>query len=157
MIINKIISHEWILPQLQVENWRDAITVLGELLAKHGLVKGTYVPAVLAREEKYPTGVPLGAINVAIPHTDIVHVHQPAIAVATLDRPVRFGNMGEPGSDIDVHIVFLLAMKDPEAQVDLLQNLVTTFQDGEVLKTLADIRQADEIEAILTKHLCSKE
>jgi PTS system galactitol-specific IIA component len=154
---NKVISHEWILPQLQAENWQEVIIALGNLLSEHGFVKDSYVPAVLVREKIYPTGLPLGAINVAIPHTDTGHVNHPAIAMATLAKPVLFGNMGEPGGELEVRVVFLLAMKDPRAQLGILQNLVAIFQDDDVLNWLSRAEKADEIEAILIEHLILEE
>lgn len=157
MTTSKIISNEWIVPKLQAKNWQEVITTLGNLLSERGLVKDSYVTAVLAREAVYPTGLPLGNINVAIPHTDTIHVQQPAIAMATLASPVQFGNMGEPGSELAVSIVFLLAMKDSQAQLGLLQNLVTTFQDSTVLKSLTQAVSANELESLLAKHLLLEE
>jgi PTS system galactitol-specific IIA component len=157
MSSNKIISTDLILPRLEARTWQEVIQALGDKLQDYGYVKATYVPAVMEREGVFPTGLPLGDINVAIPHTDVEHVNKPAIAVATLARPVAFGNMGEPGNLLEARIVFLLAMNEPHAQLDLLQNLVKTFQNPQVLENLLGTASPEEIESILQQHLLVKE
>lgn len=157
MSSNKIISTDLILPSLEARTWQEVIQALGDKLKDCGYVKASYVPAVMEREGVFPTGLPLGNVNVAIPHTDVEHVNRPAIAVATLARPVNFGNMGEPGGLLEARIVFLLAMKEPHAQLDLLQNLVDTFQNPQVLENLLEASSPEEIASILQQHLLVKE
>jgi PTS system galactitol-specific IIA component len=154
---NQVISADLIVSQLKAANFQEIIESLGNRLQAFGYVKGSYVPAVIKRERIFPTGLPLGNINVAIPHTDVEHVNKPAIAVATLAHPVVFGNMGDPGNTLEVSIVFLLAMKEPHAQVNLLQNLVETFQNPEILEFLLGATDPKEIQKILQQHLKPKE
>lgn len=154
---NQVISADLIITQLEVMDSQEIIQALGDKLLTFGYVKESYVPAVIKREGIFPTGLPLGDINVAIPHTDVEHVNNPAIAMATLARPVFFGNMGDPGEMLEVSIVFLLAMKEPHAQVNLLQNLVETFQNPEVLEFLLKAQDPKEIEKIMIQYLQPKE
>lgn len=154
---NQVISVDLIVSQLKAASFQEIIESLGNRLQAFGYVKDSYVSAVIKREGIFPTGLPLGNINVAIPHTDVEHVNKPAIAVATLAHPVPFGNMGDPGDTLEVSIVFLLAMKEPHAQVNLLQNLVETFQNPEILEFLLRATDPKEIEKILQQHLKPKE
>ena len=48
----------------------DCFNKLGVELKARGYVKDSWLGAIKAREESYPTGLPCQAINVAIPHTD---------------------------------------------------------------------------------------
>lgn len=154
---NQVITADLIIAQLEAMNSREIIQALGDKLKTLGYVKDSYVPAVIKREGIFPTGLPLGNINVAIPHTDVEHVNKPAIAVATLACPVAFGNMGDSSNTLEASIVFLLAMKEPHAQVDLLQNLVETFQNAEILERLLATKDPKEIERILRQYLEPKE
>ena len=154
---NQVITADLIITQLVATNSQEVIQALGEKLLTFGYVKESYVAAVIKREGIFPTGLPLGNINVAIPHTDVEHVNKPAIAMATLAHPVSFGNMGDPGEKLEVSIVFLLAMKEPHAQVDLLQNLVETFQNDEILERLLATKDRKAIEKILLQYLQPKE
>jgi PTS system galactitol-specific IIA component len=153
MSARPVIAADLILPQLQAPDWQTAIRMLGERLEAGGYVRETYVTAVLEREAVYPTGLPLGHIDVAIPHTDTVHVVTPGIAIATLATPVAFGQMGSPEEKVAARIVFLLAMKDPRAQVSLLQNLVALFQKEAVLRRLTETDDPAVIAQIMTTEL----
>jgi len=154
---SQVVSADLIISQLDAMNYQEIVQALGDKLQAFGYVKDSYVSAVIKREGIFPTGLPLGDINVAIPHTDVEHVNKPAIAVATLASPVAFGNMGDPSETLEVSIVFLLAMKEPHAQVNLLQNLVETFQNPEVLQCLMGAIDPQEIEKILLQYLQPKE
>ena len=114
-----------------------------------GKVKDTYCNAVLERELIYPTGLNTGDIKVAIPHTDPVHVNSAGISVATLKNRVEFKNMEDPNQNIDVDLVFMLAVANPEAQVPLLVKLMGVFSDKELLKKIKDSKTKHEIKQIL--------
>lgn len=148
-----VIHTNLILPNLEATDWQTVIRLLGERLQSAGYVHETYVPAVLDREAIFPTGLPLGEIDVAIPHTDTVHVITPGIAVATLVNPVSFGQMGSPEESVSARIVFLLAMKDPQAQVNLLSNLVEIFQKADVLQALTTATAPETIAQIMNEEL----
>lgn len=55
-----------------------------------GYVKSTYIDAVLEREKTLPTGLDIGEMCVAIPHTDSKHVNESNVALAVLKNPVEF-------------------------------------------------------------------
>ncbi len=128
-----------------------AISLLGGRLAELGHVTQDYVAAVLAREESMPTGLPLGTINVAVPHTDPIHVRQPAVAVATLRHPVVFQNMEDPDESLPVSIVFLLALKDKDKQIDMLQAIAGLIQSGSLLERLSTAESKEEALALLAE------
>ena len=80
--------------------------------------------------------MPTIAGGVAIPHTDAEHVNEPAICFARLTKPVDFVIMGDDEETVSVDLVVMLAMKEPHAQIDLLQNLMGVFQDEDALTYL---------------------
>ncbi len=131
---------------VDVEKQNEVIEMLGMLMEEKQLVKPTYVQAVLDREKIYPTGLPTRGISVAIPHTDSSHVKKSAIGLAVLHQPVGFSLMGGDGSEqIDAQIVFLLAISDSKAQIELLKKLMRLFQNDEVLSKIV---AAEEVEVI---------
>ncbi len=148
-----VIHTDLILPQLTAPDWNTVIERLGERLRSAGYVHETYVPAVLEREGTFPTGLPLGNLDVAIPHTDTVHVITAGIAIATLAEPVTFRQMGSPDETVAARIVFLLAMKDPQAQVNLLSNLVEMFQKESVLEALTTATDPEAILRMMNQEL----
>ena len=124
---------------------RDAITLLADRLEAAGRVEPSYGPAVIERERSMPTGLPLGEINAAIPHTDREHVVTPAVALAVLREPVLFASMDDPEEQLPVRIVFALALTDKNGQIAMLQAIMAFLQDQGALKHILAARTPEEI------------
>lgn len=128
------VNKNLVLAKLKATDNKDAITQLANLLQKQGYVNKDFAQAVLDREKIYPTGLPSGKVNVAIPHTDIKYVNSPAIVFASLEKPIKFKNMADKSQEINVSFIAMLAMKEPHSQVSLLQNLMKLFQNQDLLE-----------------------
>jgi len=128
---------------------RDAEDVIHELskrLLAAGYVKDSFADAALKREAELPTGLTLaGDIHAAIPHTDIEHVIRPAVALATLTKPVTFYNMINPDEEIPVRLVFLLALEQPKSQVAMLQEVAQVLQNP---RLIAQLMAADSVPVV---------
>jgi PTS system galactitol-specific IIA component len=135
---------------MEAENSNEIIEQLGTLLLAKGHVKDSYIQAVLEREKNLPTGLSIGDFCVAIPHTDSGHVNQSNIAIATLKNSSVFHSMVNPEEQLNVEVVFLLAVKDPNLQVQLLKNLMSIFQDKELLIKLRNVRSKKEVSRLLS-------
>lgn len=108
----------------------DAVQVLRALAARAvagGLVEPSFPDAVVARELRYPTGLPT-VVPVAIPHAEPEHVRTSGFAVATLAAPVPFGVMGSSSDVIAIDLVVMLLIADAHQQVDVLTRLIAMFQ-----------------------------
>jgi PTS system galactitol-specific IIA component len=145
------LSEELVLIDVEAENQIGALKQLGELLYSKGYVKETYPQAVQDREKVYPTGLPTVGVGVAIPHTDTEHVNTPAVAVATLKKPVKFQVMGSPDDAIYVELIFMLAIKNPQMQLQMLQQLTSIFEKEELLLRLKNEKSAQDIISIIKK------
>jgi PTS system galactitol-specific IIA component len=126
----------------------EAIRGLASLLRIHGFVEEGFEESVVAREEIYPTGLPL-PIGVAIPHTDAEHVKRGALAIAVLEEPVTFGEMGSVDATVKVSIVCMMAIKNVDAVVHVLRQLIETFQEIETLKALQRATSTEEVVLLL--------
>lgn len=136
--------------QLDVKNDQDAIYALGQTMLDKGYVKNTYVDAVLKSEKNLPTGLDLGNLCVAIPHTDEgKHVNTSHIAVGILKYPVQFGSMIDPQDKLNVCIVFLLAIKEPDVQLSLLKQLMSAFKNVELLKEIQVADKKEKVKALI--------
>lgn len=114
---------------LETDSADELIDVLAGALQKRGLVRDSFARAVRKREATSPTGLPLARRKVAVPHADPEHVIAPGVAVATLARPVAFGEMGNPQSHLNVEVVLMLALRDRDSVQKELVRLVETFQN----------------------------
>ncbi len=134
---------------LEVKNKEEVISELGKRMLKNGYVKNTYIDAVLEREKTLPTGLDIGEMCVAIPHTDSKHVNESNVAVAVLNNSVEFNNMIDPSKKVEVRIVFLLAINNPDSQVTLLSKLMSVFQNVNLLKQIRDSSTTEEVAKLL--------
>ncbi|MZK50606.1 PTS sugar transporter subunit IIA [Clostridium beijerinckii] len=134
---------------LEVKNKEEVIRELGKRMFEKGYVKHTYIDAVLEREKTLPTGLDIGEICVAIPHTDSKHVNESNVALAVLKDSVDFNNMIEPSKKVQVRVVFLLAINDPESQVSLLSKLMSVFQNVNLLKQIRNSSNIEEVAKLL--------
>lgn len=135
----------------------EVIRALAQRLEAAGFVHPTFADAVCQREETNPTGLPLaGDIHVAIPHADTEHVIAPALAVATLVRPVPFRNMVNPEEVVHVSIVIVMALNEAHAQVEMLQQLAYLFQDSERVQRLYKAQSFKDVERVLRGDVSSE-
>jgi len=136
---------------LSVDSGEGVIKELGQLMTGKEYVKQGYIEAVLKREAILPTGLNIGGTCVAIPHTDPIYVNEAAIAVGRLCKPVKFHNMINPDEVLDVKVVFLLAVKNPQSQVELLKKLMALFQNIELLQQIEKAQKKETIAGIIEK------
>lgn len=139
-----ILNEELIIMNLDAKKKEDVLIKAFNILLNHGYVKESFIDAIIKREEDFPTGIQTSSIGVAIPHTDVQHVNKAGIAIVTLNKPVVFQEMGTD-SDIEVSIIFMLAIKEPELQLAMLQNLVDIFQDESALNRICNAKDKLEI------------
>ena len=150
MGISELLNPEAVLLQVEAEDAADIIAKLGGILSQLGYVHDDFVEATLAREASMPTGLPLsGAVNAAIPHVDLNFVKRPAVALATLKRPVIFHNMVDVEADVPVQLVIMLALDQPKSQIETLQQVAGILQKPEVVERLMAATRVEEILTIL--------
>lgn len=140
-----ILNDKLVKIDLEANSSAEVIRTLGNLMFDQDNVKHTYVNAVIEREKVFPTGLPSDGVYVAIPHTDSIHVNRSCMAVATLKHPVEFSMMGNEKVKLQVQMVFLLAIKDPNGQIKLLENLMGLLQNKELLVKLKNAGTVEEV------------
>lgn len=144
--IAELLPPSCVLLQRPYEHWEDVIQAIGNELFKAGFVKDSFVQAAIAREKNLPTGLPLvGGINAAIPHTEIEHVLNPALGLVTLAQEVNFQNMVSPQEAVPVRLVFMLALEQPKAQIEMLQAIAAVLQDPELVQALLTANSYDDV------------
>ena len=110
-----------------------------------GYVSEEFAEDVWEREKIFPTGLPTQPFGVAIPHADPDHVKQSAVCLGILNSPVFFNQMGmESSTQLEIRIVFLLAIKEKEKQVVMIQQLVELIQNPDLLEDLLNINNPAE-------------
>ena len=140
-----MIHKELIFLDIEAKDKQEVISRLADALFAAGKVRDTYKQAVLAREEVYPTGLPLGEYNIEMPHTFAEHVIEPVIAVARLKKPVDFLEMGTADVHLPVSLVMMMAISNPQEQVGLLRRILRLLSDEETLQTVMASADTEEM------------
>ena len=152
MKISELFHKEIIVTNLKAENKEEVFRVLYKKLFDNGYVKQSFLEGIINREKTFPTGLLLNSNNVAIPHTDAEHVLKSAIAVATLSKPVIFKNMANPQEDVNVNIVFMIALNESHSQVEILQKLVELIQNNKFLFDILKAGGEDELLRVIKNY-----
>ncbi len=67
------------------------------------------------------------------------------VAVRILKKPVSFIEMASDNEAIDVRIVFMMALRSADEQLDMLQTLIQLIQDEEVMTTLLKAQETGDV------------
>jgi PTS system galactitol-specific IIA component len=144
-----MLSRDLIRLDLDVKDSEEAIRTLAKDFVKAGVVKESFVDAVLEREKQSPTALPAIAYDIAIPHTVSAHVITPAMNVAILKHPVEFQQMGSPEITLHPQVLFMLAISDPKDQLSLLRRIMKMLQNKELLNQVRGAKTTDEVYDLL--------
>ncbi|WP_094243874.1 PTS sugar transporter subunit IIA [Tetragenococcus halophilus] len=136
----------------EVDSSTEIITKLARKLESKKIVNKNFLQHVLNREAKFPTGLALNGLGVAMPHTDSDYVNKSQIAFATLESPISFKSMANLNEEVSVDLIFMIAMASPHEQTGLLSKLMGLFQDEKVLKELKESKNEENVIEILYDH-----
>ncbi|GHE12262.1 PTS sugar transporter subunit IIA [Klenkia taihuensis] len=132
----------------EVTGTEDLLRLMAEQARRAGRVHDTFADAVVARERRFPTGLPT-PVPAAIPHTDAGHVAEAGVVVALLARPVEFTEMGSADRTVPAELAVMLLVKDPEEQVTALGEVIAVLQDPALAERLAGVRDPADLVAAL--------
>lgn len=144
-----LLRKELIRLNVEAENSEQALRTMAQVFVDSGVAKESYPDAIVLRESKYPTGLPATAFDIATPHTFAEHVNEEAMGVCVLAHPVQFQQMGSPEITLHPQVLFMLAVKDPKAQIQTLRKIMKLIQNPEALEKVRDAKDADEVYAVL--------
>lgn len=118
---------------------------LNQRLFEQGYVEKTYLSNLIAREKEYPTGLITSSVNIAIPHTDPVHIKSPFIDITKLTSSLTFIEMGSKDSQVDVTWIFALGVTNGANQVELLQKLMRLCSQKAKIDELQSLTNIEDI------------
>lgn len=138
-----------IVPDLDAGSPEEVFRTLGGKMILEGYCKESYVDALIAREQDFPTGINMGEIGIAIPHTDKNHVRRGGVAIGVLKHPVHFFQMGTTDEPVNAKLIFMLAVEDPKEHLAFLQRILMVLQDQSVLAKIIETEDKKEIIQII--------
>ena len=126
-------------------DWRDAVELAGEALARSGATEPGYAARMIQVIDEF------GAYIVIAPGLALAHarpgpdVLTDGLSVVTLAEPVVFGH---PHND-PVRVVIGLAVSTPESHVTSVAELANVFNDPQAIPALAAASDVRAVQAIL--------
>ncbi len=127
MKFENMLREDFVFTQKYFESKKDIILFFADQLKQKEYVAETFADAAIEREEKYPTGLYLAKINIAISHIDTKHVKWLGVDVLKLGKPVIYNKIDDPPQTISVLIIFLLSVLKLNEYVRLLSKLTESF------------------------------
>lgn len=135
--------------QVEVKDRNEAFQRLTKELRTKRCITDDFLEQIIEREEHFPTGLPVNNIGVAIPHTDSDYVKKSQIAFMSLKEPITFFEMGTADKPVDVQMIFMLALKEPHEQLEMLQKLIGMIQQPEIMGKLYHCQSKPEFIQII--------
>lgn len=142
-------------PSRDYNNWPECFKALADMLEKEGKVKTGYWESVFAREQSFPTGLQITpTMGIAIPHpSDPTLVKESTVAVIILPHPIEVCSMAEPEEKIMVSVVLMLALRGSEDHLTMLQQMMETFQNEDLLREMLAMTDPDAVKQFLEEKL----
>lgn len=133
------------------ENRNQALALLAKEFVKAKVVEDNFLEGIMAREAVFPTGLELNKMGVAIPHTDPEYVKENQIGFMTLKKPVIFQFMGDITQEVEVSLIFMMALKEGEKQLEMLPKLMDLFMMDDVMDALKEAKTYDDYYQIISE------
>jgi len=125
---------------------------IADLFVSKGIAKDTFYEGLLQRENEFPTGLPIGEYNIAIPHTYPEHYNDIGVAICVPKHPVKFFNMGDKTDELTVHVIVCLALKKMDDSIKMLPSLMSFFADEDNIKAVMACKTPAEVMALVAGH-----
>ncbi|WP_199883896.1 PTS sugar transporter subunit IIA [Anaerosinus massiliensis] len=157
MNIEGFITTDLIRLKENVSDRKAAIRKLGQCLLEKGYIKPAYIENVLKREVNFPTGIKLLKNGIAIPHASPEKtVVKNGIAILQLADSVVFHRMENSDETVAVNLIFLLALKESNQHLTMLQKLFAMLQEESCIDVLLNSSNEEEIKNLMLSKLKDK-
>lgn len=148
-----LLKKELIKVGVEANGAEEALKAVAQGFVDGGYAKDTFPQAVADREVVFATGLPAVGMDIAIPHSDSVHVNQTSLGIATVKSDVEFKMMGSPDVTLHPKIIFMLAIAEAHAQIETLQRLMGLIREGELLSEAYACTTADQVYDLMAERI----
>ena len=134
--------------QIQVvesaENWEKAVETAAQPLIKNGKIKYGYVENIIKNIKELGPYIIL-LPGVAMPHARLdENVIESSLCLLKINKGVSFSEDTE-----DVKLMFVLAAKDSNSHIDIIEQLTELLGDDEKIEKLMNAETVEEVENLI--------
>lgn len=122
----------------------ELLSMIADKLHLKGYVNSLYKEKIIEREQKYPTGLKLDGLNIAICHAEPEFAKEDTVYAIKPKRPVAFTN-AETMEAIDVDLVIGLVFTTGPKHLDVLKKIATLLLDKEIIKRINEMENRQEL------------
>lgn len=152
-LVSELTKRDLINIKNDAKSYEDFFTQAFNILLEKGYVKETFYNGILEREKKYPTGLEMPKIVIAIPHTDAEHVNEPFIFINKMaSNNLEFIQMGTDDYIVNPEFIIILGINDKKNQVGLLAAMMELFDDENFIREIKNTNSVDELYEIFKKY-----
>ncbi len=146
-----VINNNLVFNKLEKNDDLSVIEHLANAAVSEGFAQTSLVTAVIKSEKNAPTALNT-KVHIAVPH---VHIGCTTsfLSVATLAKPVEFGDMADLTKHLAVEIVFLIGIKNIASQSLILKKFCDSFQYTDQLQSYLNATSSEELTQLLKKYL----
>lgn len=148
-----LLRPELMFAKFEASDRQELFNRLERVLSMQGYIKDTWYDAILEREERYPTGLDCGNIQVAIPHVDPHQIVKPYISVVKLAHPIVFEGMGGMPAVNAQLVVNLGLLGREDGQVRVLQALMQLFLNDAAMREIMQQSTSKGLLAAFKRHM----
>ena len=149
MELNKFINKRMIKVNLPCKDRNELFQIMHDEAFKYGYVESSFLNGLMSRESIFPTGIKLTNYNVAIPHTDAIHIKEEFIAIIVPETPIKFKLMEDETQEEKISLVFMLGLNKPHSQLEALKELMGLIQREDLVKQIVESEDQNQVESIL--------
>lgn len=128
----------------KINTKEEAINYMADYLQKKGYVNEEYAAATIEREHVYPTGLATKPIGVAVAHSQSENVMKQSVLLGITKNPIKFCKMEDETCEIDVGIIFMLALKGENTHLNYLKNIVNFCKYEDKTQRLYSVSSEEE-------------
>lgn len=126
----------------KVKDWEESIKIAARPLIEQKNIEKRYVDSMIESINELGFYVVL-AENIAMPHARPENgVLKTGVSFLKINEAVKYG-------DSDINLIFVLAAKDNNTHIDILQKLLEIFQDEDKIKKLIQEKDKNKLLNIL--------
>lgn len=143
-MIEKYLTEERIMLNLEVANWRELVDKVGKLMLDAGDIEPTYIKAmknIIEEMGPYAVIAPGAVLLHARPESGVKRI---SFVMATLKEGINFGSKNDP-----VKLAIGLGALDHEGHIELLRDLSIFLQNKEKLFKIYEAKNKKEFIQII--------
>lgn len=145
------VEEDLVFYNLPLVNQNQIFDFMADELEKKNYVTKGFREEIKKREQKFPTGLKLSDMNVAIVHTEAAFSKTEKLLVIKLENPVIFRNI-ENLEPIDVDLVIGLILNDSNKHLEILKKVSQLLQNQELIKDIQEVKSQAELSSLMQNY-----